>query len=284
MIRSILVALDGSQPSEVATEMAIRFVKQKRADRKGSAPLLTGIAVLDRPTITKPQATPVGGSALKKERDTALLAEAEGKTQEILAAFQCSCENFGIEHATVRAEGLPYESIAKEGHLHDMVVIGRDTNFHFQTSNDPCETFRVLVRDHPCPIVVTPNEVPQGNRVLIAYDGSRAAARALHTFALMNLNLEGLEVYVVSVGDNDQKCQGFCSEAVEFLRKHGVESRMHTEGDGGGIAPSLIDIAGRLGTRMMVMGAYGNTGLRTLFFGSTTRKLVECCPFPIFIY
>ncbi|MGI9457189.1 MAG: universal stress protein [Aeoliella sp.] len=284
MIRSVLVALDGSKASEVATEMAIRFVEQKRADRADTAPLLTGIAVLDRPTITKPQATPVGGGALKKERDAALLAEAEAKTQKILDVFQNACEKFHIEHATVRPVGLPYEAIAYEGHLHDLIVIGRDTNFHFQTSDDPCETFKSLVRDHPCPIVVTPNEVPHGNVVLVAYDGSRAAARALHTFALMNLNLEGLEVHVVRVDNDLKRSEELCSEAAEYLRRRGIESQTHAEVTSGKITPALVELAGRQGTRVMVMGAYGHTGLRILFFGSTTRELVERCPFPIFVY
>ena len=88
MIRSVLVALDGSKASEVATALAIQFVRRKRADSVGRAPLLTGIAVVDRPTITKPQASPVGGGAFKKERNAKLLSEAEGKTQKILDGFR----------------------------------------------------------------------------------------------------------------------------------------------------------------------------------------------------
>ena len=55
MIRSALLALDGSAASKTATELAIQFVKrQARETLAGVVPIqLTGIAVLDRPTITK---------------------------------------------------------------------------------------------------------------------------------------------------------------------------------------------------------------------------------------
>lgn len=73
MIRSALVALDGSAASKTAVEMATRSVQtQSRSGPEGTiATRLTGIAVLDRPTITKRQATPVGGGAYKKERGVA---------------------------------------------------------------------------------------------------------------------------------------------------------------------------------------------------------------------
>ena len=283
-MRSMLVALDGSAASEVATRMALQFIADKRANLAGPAPLLTGIAVIDRPTITKPQATPAGGGAFKRERDEALLAGAEETTQAILGDFQSACKESGVDHRTLRPEGQPYEAIAKAGHLHDMIVIGRDTNFHFQTSDDPCETFKLLVRDHPCPIVVTPRMAPEGSHVLIAYDGSSAASRALHAFALMNLNLTGLEVNIVSVGEDKNTIEENCSQASEYLRRHGVAARTHAVVSGGNITTVLMDLANQIGTRILVMGAYGNRGLRTVFFGSTTRELIERCPYPIFVY
>jgi nucleotide-binding universal stress UspA family protein len=239
---------------------------------------------LDRPTITKPQATPVGGGAFKKERDEALLAEADRRIQEILQSFESTCEQAGVSHTTVRAEGLPYEAIASASHVHDMIFIGRDTNFQFQTSTDPCETFKRLLRDHPCPVIVTPSDVPEGNGVVIVYDGRRAASRVLHTFALAEPNLEGLDVYVVSVDRSAQQAADYCSEAVQLLRRHAIDARAHPVTAAASPTRLLIDTAGQLGARLVVMGAFGRKGLRTVFFGSTTRQMLDRCLFPLFLY
>jgi nucleotide-binding universal stress UspA family protein len=118
MIRSALIALDGSAASKVAVETAIRLVQtQSRLGPEGTvATRLTAIAVLDRPTITKPQAAPMGGGAFKKERDAELLAQAAATTQKILDEFAATCRAEGIEHETVRADGLPFEAIAAASH------------------------------------------------------------------------------------------------------------------------------------------------------------------------
>ena len=285
MIRAAIIALDGSAASRVATPLVIDFVKQRSGQRDGAtSALLTGIAVLDRPTITKPQATPVGGGGLKRERDEALLSEADERTREILSEFTSACAAAGVNHETVRAEGLPHEAIAAAGRTNDLVFIGRNTNFHFQTSDDPCETFKQLLRDNPCPVVVTPDEVPQGNGVVVAYDGSRAASRALHTFALLEPNLEGLDVHVVSVDRSQQKAENSCRVAVAFLRRHAVDAQAHPISSGGKPTQVLIETADRLGARLVVMGAYGHQGLRTVFFGSTTRQMLDQCRFPLFVY
>ncbi len=285
MIRSALVALDGSAASRVATELSIGYVK-RRSDQRDDAPSvsLTGVAVLDRPTITKRQAMPVGGGAFKHERDETLLAEADRKASEILDEFKSACAAAGVEHRAEHAEGLPYEAIAAAGLVHDLIVIGRNTNFHYQTSDDPCETFRCLLRDHPCPVVVTPKEVPKGNGIVIAYGGSRAASRALHTFALTAFNLEDQQVHVVSVDRSEQQAHNHCAQAVEFLQRHGIGAEAHPKVSKGHPTVVLNDMALELEARLVVMGAYGRKGLPALFFGSTTREMLKQCQFPLFVY
>ena len=287
MIRSALIALDGSPASEVATGIAIRFVKKRESGsrREGAGPLLlTGIAVLDRPTITKPQATSVGGGTFKKQRDDALLADASQKIRQILDDFKSACEAAGVDYTTVRAEGLPYEAIASASHVHDLVVIGRDTNFHFQTSDDRCETFKRLLRDHPCPVVVTPNAFAEGNDVVIAYDGSRAASRALHTFALTEPNLEDVTCHVVSVDRSQDQTENWCSEAVELLKRHSIDACAHPVISTANPTRILIDTCGELNAGLVVMGAFGRKGLRSVFFGSTTHEMLDKCLFPLFVY
>ena len=285
MIRNALVALDGSRASQVATQMAISHVKQADPSAPGGPPIsLTGLAVLDAPTITKPEPTPVGAGSFKKERDEALLAAADHKTLEILDEFAAACRAAGVECATQRLEGLPFDAITAAGRVHDLIVIGRETNFHFQTSDDPCETFKLLVRDHPCPLIITPNEYPTGKAVIIAYDGSRAASRALHLFGLTEPDLEEMDVHVVTVDDDPADAQANCAEAVAFLRGHDVHAHSHPIASNESPTETLIETADKLGARLIVMGAFGHRGWSTVFFGSTTRHMLDECRYPLFVY
>ncbi len=277
MIRSALLALDGSSASKTATELTIQLVKrQARETPEGIFHIqLTGIAVLDKPTITKREAVPVGGGAWKKQRDETRLAEADQKTLQILDEFQASCEEAGIDHDVIRAVGLPYEEIASASHVHDLISIGRDTNFQFQTREDSCETVKRLLRDHPCPVVVTPPEAPEGNSLVIAYDGSRASSRAAHMFALMDFNLSQVDVHVVSVNRSKEQAQVYCDEVKDLLNRHNISAQSHPVASSSRAAQGLIDKANELKARAIVMGAFGRTGLQAAFLGSATRTMLQ---------
>ena len=202
MIRSVLIALDGSPSSQVALRLAIRNLKKRFAAPEGEAPVsLTGIAVLDRPTIAGPEPVPPGGGAFKRERDEQLIQQADEKTQQILQEFAATCQSESVACATIRANGHPRDAITAASRTHDLIVIGRDSNFHYpgQADDDPCQTFKLLVRDHPCPVIVTPRDEPEGSACVVAYDGSLAASRALHMFAMMEPSVADLTVHVVAV-------------------------------------------------------------------------------------
>ncbi len=280
MIRSLLIALDGSAASQVATEFAIQSINERKEQGQEILPLLTGMAVVDKQTITQPQGVPIGGAAFKGKRDEALLAKANTKARTILENFKSACEEAQIEHDLLQAEGQPYEAIASASQVHDAIFIGRDTNFQFQT-DDPCETVKRLIRDHPRPVIVTPKTMPEGTNVVVAYDGSRAASRALFTFAMTK---PVRPVHVVSVDRNQARAEKHAAEAVEFLRRHDIQAQSHAITTSGSPTQPILDSAGQLATRLVVMGAYGHQGLQTWFFGSTTRTLLDKCLFPLFVY
>lgn len=52
---------------------------------------------------------------------------------------------------------------------------------------------------------------------------------------------------------------------------------------GGHPAELLLAEARTLGARLLVMGAFGTTGLRALLLGSATRRVLRDAPCPVFI-
>ena len=126
--------------------------------------------------------------------------------------------------------------------------------------------------------------MPEGNGLVIAYDGSRAASRAAHTFALMEFNVAHLNVHVVSVDRSEEQAQAYCDEVSELLKRHNISAQSHAVASSSRAAQALIDKAGELGARAIVMGAFGRTGLQAAFLGSATRRMLEQSPFPLFLF
>jgi len=286
MIRSALLALDATEASTRAQEKAISFCQYvgSRSGGSGCPIHLTGVAVVDRPEIERREAAPIGGGAFKADRDETLLRDAQEKVAQILDDFEARCRKAGVPCSAIRSEGHPYEQIERAACQHDVILIGRDTNFHFETREQSDDTVMRLVRDHPRPIIITPERDLGGSSVVIAYDGSLQASRALHVWILLGLLREETEVHLISVNREKAEARRLCDEAVALLSHHDITATTHPIASGDKLVSVLNRHIADLAPRMLVMGAFGTGGLRARFFGSTTLAMIKDCPYPLFLY
>ncbi|WP_128926425.1 universal stress protein [Bradyrhizobium guangxiense] len=135
----------------------------------------------------------------------------------------------------------------------------------------------------PRPVVVCSDEYRYPSDVLVAYDGSLPAMRALQMYALLGLWREA-RVHVTSIAADSELATRRAHAAAEFLRGHDrsctvvpIEAAMDP-------AEAIrIEVIDR-GVGLLVMGAFGHRGWSNALFGSTTRRLVERPPCPLFLF
>ncbi len=284
MLRSALLALDTTKASATALKYAIRFC-QRQEERHGQPVKLYGVAVVDRPTIEKPQAEPIGGLAFKKKRDEKLLEEARKKSIKILDNFEKQCEANDISFSAIHREGLPHEKIELASHCHDLIIVGKDTDFHSETGRKPGETVKHLVRDHPRPVIVFPDKDPVGNSILIAYGGSIQSSHALHMWALLDIRREDMNIHIVTVNNRLKQAEEIAAEATALLKHRDIDAIAHpVEAKKSDVFKVLQEKIDELEPQMTVMGAFGHGGVKTKFFGTVTQKMLKSCPTPLFLY
>jgi nucleotide-binding universal stress UspA family protein len=162
-------------------------------------------------------------------------------------------------------------------------MLGQHTFFHFETQPQPDETLQVVLKQSPRPVIAVPAVLAAGQVVVVAYDGSLHAARALQM--LQVLGLEGSqEVHVVCV-DPDQEHADRCVErAVAFLHSHNIVARAYARATEAAPADVLLEHLHRVPTSLLVMGAYGRSTIREFFGGSVTRTMLHASPVPLFLY
>ncbi|MCH9672831.1 MAG: universal stress protein [Gammaproteobacteria bacterium] len=114
---------------------------------------------------------------------------------------------------------------------------------------------------------------PIGERPMVAWNGSREAARAV-TDAMPFL-LAASRVDLFAVGD--VAAQGAsASDAAAHLARHGIDVEMHAlPGDKYEPEDYLLSYAVDLGTDLLVMGAYGHSRTREFVFGGVTRTVLS---------
>jgi nucleotide-binding universal stress UspA family protein len=272
----MLIGLDGSTYSANAVALGIRWAKQSGA-------LLLGIGIIDAPTICGPEPVPLGAGYAKQHRDEVRLAQTRQQVQQFLAQFAVRCDAAGVASRGLEKVGLPYAHIMLEAQRCDLILLGQQTSFHFATQETPCDTLQQVLKDTPRPVIAVPEQLGSGTSIVIAYDGSLQAARALQAFHASGLDRSG-EVHIVSVDASQEAAACRAERAAEFLRFHDVMAHIHALASSRSPAPVLLEQVRQLNASLLVLGAYGQPSLREFFLGSVTRTVLRESTVPLFLY
>jgi nucleotide-binding universal stress UspA family protein len=133
------------------------------------------------------------------------------------------------------------------------------------------------------PVVVVPYIHKGGlslERTMIAWDGSRTAARAVGD-AMPLLQRAG-SVEVVTVADDKGKSDEIPgADLGKHLARHGLKVEVNNIPAGSlDIASALLSYAADNGIDFIVMGAYGHSRLREFVLGGATRGMLEAMTVP----
>lgn len=276
MVRSILAGLDGSAYSRSAVELGIRWARRFDA-------FLVGLSIVDEPTIREPEAVPLGAGYFKEEADRTRLKRATRQVEVFLEEFALRCSETGVASKLLEDVGEPHEAILLEAQRYDLILLGQKTFFHFASQEGPCQTLKKVMKNTPRPVIAVPEKLGDGDAVIVAYDGSLQAARALCMFQASGLSQLG-KVHIVSADSDHDQAVRKAGRAEEFLRFHEIEAQVHAVATSAAPATVLFDQAKNLHAGLVVMGAYGQSTLREFFLGSVTRTMLEDSPVPLFLY
>lgn len=272
----ILLVLDDSGASKAAKSYAIQLAKRSGAS-------LTGLAVIDTPWITAAQPEPLGGAAYKIHRDAELIRQTHAHMKKMLETFAKKCKEALIRYTTCEREGFPVMEIEKLSQEHDLIVIGRTTEFHFDFDQENDLTVKHITRDCPRPIIVLSAHPGSGNNVLIAYDGSLQAARALHMYLLLDL-AKGHNVHIISIARHQTEADEIARRAQNMCESRGVKATCKSIVSDDPPEAAIIQTAKDIDAGLVVMGAFGHHGIREFFFGSCTDHIMKTLDIPLFIH
>lgn len=275
MLRTILVGLDGSAYSDAAVALGIEWAQQYNC-------LLVGLGVIDEPTIRRPTPVPAGAQYYKQLEDERRLHDARRQVDQFLERFTLRCVEAGVSHKLLEDVGLPHEQILTESQRYDLVLLGQETYFQFETSDAADETLRHVLQSASRPVVVVPKEPAEGGAIVVAYDGSQPASRAIYGLVASRLGT-WLPVHVVTIGESSVDSARCSERAIEFLRFHDIEATPHRVPFEGDVGRTLLDQSAALGARLIVMGCYSRSALREFFIGSATKSVLRDARVPLFL-
>ena len=277
MIKSILVALDGSQHADSALEYGLSLARRLRAR-------LIGLHVLDIVSIEGSFLHDVSGSlGFEPYLDfSSKMREAlQERGQVLLDAFRKKCEQAGVVHDTALPMGIVANEICDQARIADLVIVGhRGVNEQFSTGLLGGATESVT-RKSPKPVLVTPLVFKEISRPLLAYDGSQRASAALHASAEVSASL-GLPLTVIHVAkDGDNDADRVLAEAQRYLQSYEIPVTIKSLT--GPPHQRIVDVLRDGSYDLLFIGAYGHSRIIEMVLGSTTEFVLRNSGAPVFL-
>jgi nucleotide-binding universal stress UspA family protein len=274
-IRDLLVHIDQTQAAQGRLEAGLKL-----AERFGAH--LTALYLAAEPFMRSAAGFHLPADVIQEH-----LRHAEADAEPVFAAARQAAEQRKVQMETRLATGsldqLP-AILARIARNADLIVVGEPRPE--ESGIDEAAIVEAAFMDTGRPALVVPYvgaEALPPKRILVAWDGSREAARSVHDALPLLRQAEEVVILIIDAGKlgprfGPQPGAGILAH----LGRHGVTVRVKAVGSGGATIAELILIqAATEKADLLVMGGYGHSRLREMILGGVTRHMLERMSLPV---
>lgn len=219
------------------------------------------------------------GAPMIQESLEAAERDATAREATARAAFDTWQAGFDPAKASFATlEGVPDAIAVGISRTADVTVLARPGDGR---SGDRDLLVDALIAESGRPVLLAPTVAMEtiGVRVLIAWNGSAEAARAM----AMCRDMLGVAdaVTVLQIGQ-PRHAKADADAVVAGLSASGVAASVaHVEEGPSGVADTILDQANSMSADLIIIGAYSHSRMRERIFGGVTRDLVENANWPV---
>lgn len=207
------------------------------------------------------------------------------RAREALAEFEAIATEMKVASFEPRlVDDEPEGGLALQARYCDLVVVGQ---------TDPDELSPNVISDLPeyvmlnCarPVLIVPyaGQFKQvGDNILIAWDGSIEATRALTQAIPLLQRAANVSVALFNaVAGTAQHGEQPGADIALYLARHGIKVDVQAQRTNIDIGNALLSLALDNNADLIVMGGYGHTRLREVLLGGATRTVLKTMTVPI---
>lgn len=285
-IYDVLMATDGSAHAESAVEygawLAARTGARATVVHVIDARRLAGHFITHFSEIVEGHAAagvPARGSEaglLKRVRE---YYHARGR--QVLERAAAVCERYDVACRTELESGNVVKVLADHAAGADLLVMGQHGEDEERETGFLGSVAEKVVRKVERPVLLAQPPFREFRKVLLAYDGSAAARRAMQALARLAVALPVEEVDAVELVEWNEPTEAL-TEVVRYFKDYTVRVNAHyLKGDSLSV---ILDHAREAKCDLLAMGAYADRTAEGLGLGSTTEYLMRNSTVPVLVH
>jgi nucleotide-binding universal stress UspA family protein len=272
MIKDIVINLSVGEKASPACDYAVSVAATFNAH-------LAGIAFLYDPIVPVSGAGYIPADVIEaQERDN------EKATRAALDRFNAACSRAGVraEPLTLSASfGGVGEQFSRIARRFDLSIVGQAEPESSAVEEIIAES---ALFESGRPVIIVPyiQKAPlKLDNVMVCWDGSRAAARAIADSMPLLAKAGRVEVVIVT-NERGKRDEIEGADMGEHLARHGLNVDVNRTALGDiDVADVLLSHAADAGSDFIVMGGYGHSRLREFVLGGVTRSIFRSMTAPV---
>lgn len=273
--RTILVHVDDDPGAAARYAVAVGIAVAGQDQLTGVAS--TGLNRFYRETVAMDHGSPAIAPYIATLRQRATSA---------LAQFASVVESHGGLTAERRqTDDAPYDTLSILGRYSDVCVLGHAAPDRHGGGRVPSLAPDVAASSG-CPVLVVPDgAAPKApfERILLAWNGSREAARAMWFAYPLMRRASVVEVAILGELQGEREDVKPVVEISQALARHAIVADVLQRRGDGDAGHALLALAAERGTDLLVMGCYGHSRVRETLLGGATRSVLSAMNLPVFM-
>ncbi|CUI09032.1 universal stress protein [Massilia antarctica] len=175
----------------------------------------------------------------------------------------------------------PGAALALQARYADLVVVSQsDPDDPVARMTPGLPEYVMLASARPVLVVPHAGHFPViGSEVLVAWDASTAATRALAN--ALPLLKRARRVTVAVFNPDDAHGQQPGADIALYLARHGINAEVMAQRTSIDVGEALLSLAADVDTNLIVMGCYGHARVRELLLGGVTATILKSMTAPV---
>ncbi|MGF7007145.1 universal stress protein [Aminobacter sp. BE322] len=202
------------------------------------------------------------------------------RAEKIERAYLARMEPAGLSYEWRSFESFSGDSAlsgVESARCADLVMVSQGSA---ETKDSIAADIDSLIYEAGRPVLVVPHSGPlisTFNRLVVAWNGSREAARAAFDALPFVIEANHTEILVVDPSDTDARSKDSAgTEMAAAFSRHGAKVSVSLQESRGHSVDAVIhDKVVESGADLLVMGAYSHSWLREFLFGGITRSVLQ---------
>ncbi|GAB3549841.1 universal stress protein [Noviherbaspirillum agri] len=272
--KTIVVYVDDAANAEARIELAARLAKAEDAHLIGSA--MTGVSRF----LFETMSADAGTAGIAPFLDTI-----RQRTERQLTPFETIARRVGVSSFEKRmTDDEAAGGLSLQARYSDLVIVGQydpDGNAPSTYADLP----EYVAMNGGSPVLIVPYTgtfASAGERVMIAWDGSMEATKAVHSAIPLLRRAKNVDVVVFNArSEAGAHGEQPGADIALYLARHNIKVNVLEQSTDIDIGNALLSLAANQNADLLVMGCYGHSRFREVLLGGPTRTVLQTMTIPV---